>query len=145
MVTRCKLADSLCTYMEQSAYSLFEHRVYDLQGEELTVENVEALYEQIGTQFGFNFEKWETREYVNILHLYTEPMYMISYVVSNDLALQFYQMELEEAYSGLELYEQSLTSQESYILTFAKDYGLKSPFDPSRPEELRVLFENAAI
>ena len=145
MVTRYKLADSLCTYMEQSAYSLFEHRVYDLQGEELTVENVEALYEQIGTQFGFNFEKWETREYVNILHLYTEPMYMISYVVSNDLALQFYQMELEEAYSGLELYEQSLTSQESYILTFAKDYGLKSPFDPSRPEELRVLFENAAI
>ena len=142
MLTRYKLADSLCTYMEQSAFSLFEHRVYDLRGEDLTVENMEALYKEVGTLFGFDTVDWNTREYVAILHLYTQPMYMISYVVSNDLAMQFYQMELDEPYSGLAIYEETLTSQESYILTFAQDYGLKSPFDPARPEELRVLFES---
>ena len=142
VLTRYKLADSLCTYMEQSAFSLFEHQVYDLRGDELTAENIEALYNQIGTQFGFDMPDWNAREYVTILHLYTEPMYMISYVVSNDLAMQFYQMELDEPYSGLELYEESLTSQESYILTFARDYGLRSPFDSARPEELRALFES---
>ena len=141
MLTRYKLADSLCTYMEQAAFSLFEHQVYDLRGDDLTPENVENLYKRVGTQFGFDVPDWNPREYVAILHLYTEPMYMISYVVSNDLAMQFYQMELEEPYSGLELYEESLISQESYILTFARDYGLKSPFDSARLEELRVLFE----
>lgn len=142
LLTRYKLADSLCTYMEQSAFSLFEHRVYDLRGEDLTVESMEALYKEVGTMFGFDTADWNTREYVAILHLYTQPMYMISYVVSNDLAMQFYQMELDESYSGLAIYEETLTSQESYILTFAQDYGLKSPFDPARPEELRVLFES---
>ena len=140
MLTRYKLADSLCIYMEQSAFSLFEHRVYDLRGEDLTVENVEELYRQTGIQFGFDTEGWNPREYVTILHLYTDPLYMISYVVSNDLAMQFYQMELEKPYSGLELYESSLTSQESYILAFAEDNGLQSPFDPGRPGALRELF-----
>ena len=96
----------------------------------------------MGTQFGFDMPDWNAREYVSILHLYTEPMYMISYVVSNDLAMQFYQMELEEPRSALELYEEALTSQESYILTFAQDYGLQSPFEPARLEDLQTLFEN---
>ncbi len=142
LLTRYKLADSLCTYVEQSAFSLFEHQVYDLRGEELTVENVEALYKEVGALFGFDEPDWNTKEYVGILHLYTEPMYMISYVVSNDLAMQFYQMELEEPRSALALYEESLSSQESYILTFAKDYGLQSPFESARLEDLRILFEN---
>ena len=37
-----------------------------------------------------------SRDFVVIGHFYTDPMYIISYVVSNDAAFQLYQMELEE-------------------------------------------------
>lgn len=145
VLTRYKLADSLCDYMEQSAYSLFEHQVYNLKGDALTQENVTALYEEVGRQFGFDVMEWDPRDFVAVLHFFTDPMYTVSYVVSNDLALQFYQMELEESGAGLALYEQILTSQDSYILTFAEEYGLESPFSESRLQEVSKFFETISI
>ena len=70
---------------------------------------------------------------------------MISYVVSNDLALQFYQLEREQPGEGLRLYQRSLTSQDSYILAFAQDYGLQSPFTEDRLLQVKDLFQNMDI
>lgn len=142
MLTRYKLADSLYTYMEQSAFSLFEYQVYLLQGEELTEENISALYQQIGTQFGFDAFDWDPREYVTVLHFFSDPMYTVSYVLSNDLAMQIYQMEQAEPGKGLSLYEEMLPSQESFILTFVEDYGLESPFSPQRLQAVSDLFKS---
>lgn len=139
-LTEYKLIDSLCTYMENAAYALFEHRVYGLTGEELTVENVMSLYKQIGTEFGFESWDWDSRDWVCVPHFFTEPMYMISYVVSNDLAMQIYNLEQQTPGIGLELYEQCLTSQDSYILTFAETYGLSSPFTDQRLQDLAETF-----
>ena len=131
-----KIADSICVYVEQSAYSLFEHQVYALTEEELTVENIRELYTRIGMKFGFETREWNVRDYVLITHLFTEPLYMASYVASNDVAFQIYQTELAYPGKGLELYRQMLSSQDSYLIAFAESYGLKNPFDPSRVEEL---------
>lgn len=138
-----KMVDSLGVYMEQSAYALFEQRLYSMKGEELTAENVHALYEQIGTDFGFTGWDWDSRDYIMLTHVYTDPMYLVSYVVSNDLALQIYQKELEEEGAGLALYEQSLESQESYLLYFAETIGLESPFAEGRLEVVKQTFQNA--
>lgn len=140
-LARYKMADSLCVYMEQAAYALFEQQVYGLTGSALTAENVQALYEEIGKQFGFDSWDWDSRDYVTIPHFFTDPMYIISYVVSNDLAMQIYQLELEETGAGLSLYGQLLPSQESYLLTFAEDYGLESPFAEGRLREVADIFE----
>ena len=140
VLTRYKLADSLCVYMENAAYSLFEHQVYDLPAEDLTAENITALYEYVGTFFGFDSLQWDVRDWVTIPHFFTQPMYMVSYVVSNDLAMQIYQLELEQPGEGLALYEECLTSQDSYLLYFAQTYGLQSPFDEGRLEEVAKLF-----
>ena len=67
-------------------------------------------------------------------------MYMISYVVSNDLAMQIYQQELESTGAGLSLYEQILSSQDSFLLTFAETYGLQSPFAEGRLQDAAELF-----
>ena len=67
---------------------------------------------------------------------------MVSYAVSNDLALQFWQMEQAQAGSGLALYEKILQSEDSYIIAFANTYGLESPFDPTRPDDLAKTFQN---
>lgn len=141
-LAKYKMADSLCTYMEQAAYALFEHQVYGLTGDDLTVENVMALYESIGTQFGFDIWAWDSRDFVCIPHFFTSPMYVVSYVVSNDLAMQFYQLELDASGAGLALYEQCLTSEDSYIILFAEQYGLESPFTEGRLEEVAAIFRD---
>ncbi len=134
-----KMANSLFVYVEQSAYSLFEHKVYDLKGDDLTVENVIALYDQIGSAFGFDSWGWDSRDFVCIPHLFIQPLYMISYVVSNDLALQIYQQELDESGAGLETYRKCLESQDTEMLAFAKAYGLKNPLSSSRVKSVAAL------
>ena len=141
-LTQYKLADSLCVYMENAAYALFEQLVYNLKAEDLTVENVQALYERVGKQFGFDSWAWDSRDYVTVPHFVAQPMYVIGYVVSNDLALQIYEKELAQPGAGIALYENCLSSHDGYLLQFAQTYGLKSPFDTTRLGELETLFGN---
>lgn len=141
ILTEYKLADCLCTYMESGAMALFELEVYDLPEEELTPEGVGALYEEICLSFGFDsWEDWDSRSFITVSHFFTDPMYLISYVVSNDLAVQIYQAELHSPGAGLEIYSEALYSEDSDILAFAKTYGLTSPFAPSRMDALKELF-----
>ena len=136
-----KMVDCLRIFVEQAAYAMFEHQVYDLEGEELTAENVYELYDQIGTQFGFDTWGWDNRDFVAIGHFYTDPMYIISYVVSNDAALQLYQMEQEEAGTGLAKYQKELDTEQTYFLAFLQDAGLESPFASGRVAEVRKTLE----
>lgn len=142
LLTRYKLADSLCTYMEQSAYAMFEYQVYGLQDEDLTEENITELYCQVGKQFGFDAFNWDPREYVTVIHFFTDPMYTVSYVLSNDLAMQIYQLELEDPGAGLSLYENILPSQDTYILTFAETHNLESPFSQERLQSVAAFFQD---
>ena len=140
---RMKFADSLSVFVEQSAYASFEQQVYSLKGEDLTVENVQALYEQIGTAYGFAEQNRDSRDYVLINHFFTNPMYIISYVVSNDAALQIYQLEQAQSGAGAKLLQDNLATQEAYFLAFLESAELKSPFTDSRPAEIRALMEAA--
>ena len=142
-LTNYKLVDSLFSYLQCAAHALFELQVYQLSPEELTVENVLRIQSSIGAQFGFEWLAWDSRDFVQITHFYTSPMYMISYVVSNDLAMQIYQRELEEPGQGLALYEDILYTNESRIVAFSQEYGLASPFTPGRPQQLAQFFREA--
>lgn len=136
------MLDSLNVFVEQAAYALFEHRVYDLEGEELTAQNVQALYEQTCRDFGFDIWVWDSRDYVLITHFFIAPMYIISYVISNDAAVQIYQMEKEEQGKGLALYEQELTTQMPSFMAFVEEAKLESPFAEGRLEKVRKTFED---
>lgn len=136
-----KMRDCLRIYIEQAAYALFEQQVYQLNEEELTVENVQALYEQIGRSFGFDSWDWDSRDFVLIGHFFTDPMYIVSYVVSNDAAFQLYQLEQAQAGSGLALLERELTTEKQYFLEFVQEAGLQSPFLPGRMASVRQTLE----
>ncbi len=138
-----KMADCLTVYVEQAAYALFEHQVYSLTGDDLTVENVRALYETIGSSFGFESWAWDSRDYVTITHLFTQPLYLISYVVSNDVAFQLYELEKDTPGKGLETYRECLKSEDSYVQDFVQAYGLESPLADGRVE--RVAADLKAI
>lgn len=140
-LTQYKMVDSICIYVEEAAYALFEQRVYDLPAEEVTVERVQQIYEEIGNAFGFDSWGFDSRDYVSVDHFFTSPCYIISYVVSNDMAFQIYQLELEEKGAGLEVYRECLYSEESYIMSFAEEYGLESPFAEGRVQSVRKTLE----
>ena len=134
---RYKLADTLATYVEQSAYATFEQALYELPEEELTTDHVFALYQQTMESFGVDFEAlgWDTLDLVTVPHFYTDPLYIISYVVSIDAAFQICQLEQEQAGAGLARFEEHVTTECQYFLDFVEESGLVSPFAPGRAAE----------
>lgn len=133
-----KMADSLNTYVEQAAYAQFENEVYRIPAEELTVEAIGELYEEIGTSYGFDSWNWDSRDWITINHFFIAPFYIVSYVTSNDIAMQLYEMELEEAGSGLELYQELAEGCPGQLVAFAQEAGLEIPF---REEHLNEVCE----
>ena len=138
-LTRMKLADSLSVFVEQALYASFENQVYLL--EDPTMEDVRALYGEIHEGFGFGDLGRDYRDYTLVPHFFMSPMYVISYVVSNDGAMQIYAKELESKGAGVKLWEDSLYSMELGYMAFAEEAGLESPFAEGRVEELRKIFE----
>lgn len=139
---KLKLADSLCLMVEQSAYASFEHQLYAQDAERLTVESVREIYEQIGKASGFDSWGFDSRDYVMVPHFFTNPLYIVSYVVSNDAAMQVYQAELQTQGAGLKLLEDNLATQQAYFLAFVEEAGLQSPFVPGRAKELADTFRD---
>ncbi|MBQ8769467.1 MAG: hypothetical protein IJZ15_07510 [Oscillospiraceae bacterium] len=139
VLKKMKLAGSLSTFVEQSAYANFEHQLYLL--EEPTVENVRALYAKNAEDYGFEAWRFDSREYVTISHLYIAPMYMVSYVLSNDLAMQIYQAEEAQAGSGKALLADNLATEEVSLTAFVKSAGFADPFAEGRVAQLRKTFE----
>lgn len=140
-LVRMKMADSLSIYVEQSAYAAFEQQMYALPEEALTVEGLYSLYEKIAQEYGFDSVGYDRREFVSIPHFYTNPMYVFSYVVSNDASVQLYQLEQETPGSGLACFETNLDTQETYFLSFLDTAGLESPFAAGRIRQVQETFE----
>ena len=138
---KLKMADCLSVYVEQAAYAAFEQQVYSLEEEELTAENIHAVFEQTGNAYGFDVWQWDSRSFVRVTHFFTNPLYVISYVVSNDAALQIYQLERQEKGTGLALYEKQLATTEGDFLAFVTAAELKSPFEEGRLVQTRKLLE----
>ena len=124
-----KLADSLGTYVEQGAYAAFELAMYDLPADQVTSKKLLKLYEETGTAYGFASMDWDPRDMVTVPHFYGNPQYVFSYVVSNDAAMQLYELELSETGAGKRAFEDNLATEESCFLAFLQDAGLRSPFD----------------
>ena len=141
-LTRMKMADSLCLYIEQSGFASFEMQMYDLPAEELTVDSLKELYTQMAQAYGFESIGYDPREFVTIHHFYTNPLYILSYVVSNDAAMQLYQLEQENPGSGLAIWEENLNTGEYYLQAFLDSSGLESPFAPERLKTVRETFES---
>lgn len=134
-----KLADSLAVYVEQAAYAAFELAIYGLPAEEVTAENLLAIYEEICGGYGFASMGWDPRDLVTIPHFFGNPMYIISYVVSNDAAMQLYELELATPGAGKTVFEENLDTEEAWFMAFLEDAGLESPFD--RVDKVKALME----
>ena len=134
-----KLADSLTVYVEQAAYAEFERRIYELPTQVVNGEKLLSVYEQVCRSYGFDSMEWDPRDMVTVPHFYGNPLYIISYVVSNDAAMQLYELELAAPGAGKAVYEQNLDTQQGWFLAFLEEAGLESPFQ--RVDEVKALME----
>lgn len=130
-LTDYKLIDELTLYIEQGCYSEFEHRAYELPDDELTVDNLNALFAEVADDYGFTLAYYE--EYLNyiwiqISHMFEYPFYIISYCVSDSAAFNIYRKELEESGEGLEIYMDMIRDSASAdFLDLIDEHDLPSP------------------
>ena len=140
-----KMNDSLLTFLSQACYYDFECRVFALPDEELTAENLNTLFLQCNQEYGMateGFETYDSMGWFEVQHFFIAPYYMISYCVSNDLALQVYALEQQTQGAGLEKYTDMLyNSAGSTLLAFAEENGLESPFAEGRVAKLADFLE----
>lgn len=140
---QAKLSDSLCTYVEQACFASFEQAMYQLPEERLTADGLKQLFEETARAYGLaDYAYFENTDFTSVTHFYTNPMYVSSYIFSNDAAMQIYQMERSETGSGLKCFLDNLDNPEVYFLAFLESAGLESPFRPGRLDEVAQTFQN---
>ncbi|MBQ4566403.1 MAG: hypothetical protein IJA48_08645 [Oscillospiraceae bacterium] len=142
-LTDSKLGDAILTFLGQGCYAEFEQKVYEIPAEELTAEKINELFYECNEKFGmgmFGMEDILAPGWIDIQHFFIAPCYVISYCISNDVALQIYQNELENG-SGLESYYALLErSANNTILALVEEAGMDSPFRAGRMAELADFF-----
>lgn len=132
-----KLMDTILLYTSQAAYAEFEHRVYGAQEDELTAEYLNAASLSLAREFGFCREGTEelcALEWIEVPQFFIQPFYVISYPVSNDIAMQIFERELSESGKGLEIYLEMLPRETAYIMEAVEQAGLESPFTEGHME-----------
>lgn len=143
-LTRLKMLDALQVLLYQAAYADFEDRVYRQDGDTLTVDKINDIYEQVLAEYGLSAENmdWYNRQtWIDIMHFFVAPYYVISYCTSADAALQIYQLEDAQTGSGLAAYQELMDDTlEKNFVELLTDAGMESPFDKGRVEELAELF-----
>jgi len=142
-----KWLDTLQLYVEQAAYAAFEETVYAADPETLDASRLQELSLQCAKDYGLydgENEEYLALSWFDVPHFFEQPFYVISYPVSNDLALQILELEQGERGAGLAKYLEALPRQYYAILDTAEAVGLESPFAPGRiahlAEDLKAVF-----
>ena len=140
-----KWKDTLELYVQQASFAAFERAVYAADSEELDADFLNDLSLQLAIDFGYYdgySEEYYALSWIDILHFFEQPFYVISYPVSNDIALQIWELEQQERGAGLEKYMQALPRDYDGMIATAEAAGLESPFAPGRiakvAEDIRV-------
>ncbi len=137
-----KLAEGLEIYLQQGTFALFEHSIYSLPGSALTEQKITSEFRESCRAFGLEELLPDGREFLLVPHLFIEPMYVISYVVSNDVALQIYEKETQTAGAGLAIYKQCLDRHDASLEEMVTACGLTDPMSVFRPDRIRNFYGN---
>ena len=130
-IAHLKVLDMAEMYVEQCSFAEFESRVYALSDEELSVEAINAIMLEEAEKFGYAFPGFEwyfSRIWFEIMHFFEAPFYVISYPISNDMAMQIYALELQGREKGKKKYLSVLEHDYVGIMDLVEEGGLDTPF-----------------
>lgn len=135
-------------YMVQGYISSFESEVYSLSPDEVTVTKLNSIAYECATKFGLS-QSAQLYQYawIDITHIFDVPFYTISYVVSNDVALQILEAELNSpGKGGVEAFVKLIDREdESPFLERVADAGFQSPFSSERLDKIASMIEATLI
>ncbi len=121
--------NTLDIFASQSMYHKFEHMVYLLPEEQLSIDTLSAIALQVEKEFGSEEGQFEDM-WPMITHFFIQPFYVISYVTSSAVSLQMYEKELENKGSGIESYMNFINAYDpaQSFRNSVEQLGLKLPF-----------------
>lgn len=134
-----KMLDTLELYVQQASFAEFERIVYSSDPETLSAEVLNRLSLELAKEYGYYdgvHEDYYAMSWTDISHFFEMPFYVISYPVSNDVAMQIYELEQAERGAGLEKYLEILDREYAGLIDTVQAGGLQSPFEPGRIEQV---------
>lgn len=134
-----KMLDTLNLYVQQASFAEFENIVYAADTEELNAQFLNDLSLQIAIDYGYYdgvSEQYYAMCWSDITHFFEYPFYIISYPVSNDIAMQIHELEQQSEGSGIERYMEMLPREYIGLIDTVTAAGLESPFAPGRIEKV---------
>lgn len=145
---RATLSDLLVySVLQEGAYADFELQAYALAPEELTVENLDAIFGQCLEDYGiagisnvrFKSNYWSVYQ-----HFFTYPGYVISYSDSAVAAMQICHLEAEEPGAGVDAFCRLLnrTHGKKFAAILA-EVGMDSPFEEATLEKTAAFLKDA--
>lgn len=138
-VVRMKLLDTLDVYVQQASFAEFESRVYAMGANALSAEVLNDLSLELAREYGYyeeGYDEYYAMSWCDITHFFEMPFYVITYPVSNDIAMQIYALEEEQSGQGLEKYMEILDRDYEYFMDAVSAGGFESPFAPGRIESV---------
>ena len=136
---RGKMTDTLNTFVQQSSFADFESRAHAIGPDGLSAQKLNELCLQMTKDYGYcesGYESFMQYVWMDIPHLFEYPFYVISYPVSAEVAMQLYELELEEEGKGLEKYFELMPREYPTFMETILNGGLESPFAEGRMEAL---------
>ena len=119
--------------LQEGAYADFELQVYALAPEELTVENLDAIFGQCMKDYGLarlNDVRFNSNYWSVYLHFFAYPGYVISYSDSAVAALQICRLEAENPGAGVDAFCRILDrTHGKKFAAILNETGLDSPFE----------------
>ncbi len=130
------LSGVFTSIVEQPLYTAIELRVYSLPPEELTVDAVNQISLEEFSRFGvdaFNFEEYNRYDWVSMPHIYQMPFYTLAYSTSGNVALQLFELSLQDEPLAVDTYHDLIYREQSdQFIENVEAAGLKSPFSPGQ-------------
>ena len=123
------LLDMLSSIQEQTAFAEFELRAFEM--EEPTAEKLNELCDRLLEEYGVELDYAQYGVWVDIPHLFENPFYVVSYSVSVPLALQIYELELEEPGRGARCFVELSESLIPGLMEAAQLAGMEDPLSES--------------
>lgn len=135
---------SLRQYVQTAVMTDFELRLYETAPEELNADKVRKLFKTVIQEYSGEDAQFaksiDDRSFVTYAHFFDQPLYLISYVVSNDAAMQVYELERKTPGAGLELYTNLITGKQVQFMGLIQEAQLKSPFTEARVKAVAEYF-----
>ena len=131
------------TYLYSCFINKFETAVYSLTPDEVNVEKLNELAKKAALEVGINEQAASSlaSSWFEIQHIYVAPMYYVSYAISNDVALQILEAELDNpGEGGVKALEELLSKDHALPLYESlENQGFVSPFSEGRAEKIAEL------